>query len=1038
MSNENSSFYTHTLSGDDWLLRRGGAELDVTMVSTDDWISATVPGNIQSDLENTRQLLPLWYGAGDSGLLDVCLNGWWYKKSIIVEKRATERYTLVFGGVDYACDIYFNDVFICHHEGMFKQFTADVTANIRPEEENILCIYIYPMPEELTTWLVNSDGAMSGEGTDYFFVEANNQIRKTLKGLKSPSVCSYDWGTNIYTLGIWRDVFLEGTGIVRADWLQVKTSLDTEYKVATIEPILELNSSDDTLLSLEYRIIGPNCDYTFHHSTELVSGFSKVPFSFELVQPALWWPTGYGEQPLYTIHVTARNQNDTVTFMKSARFGIRHIQWDLTEGAPENFPNRFALKINGCHVRTMGSNFVTPDLLPGRAGKRAAHFVELAKFCGMNTLRQHGGQPTLPSQACDAADEMGIMLFMDFPIGNCTPESDDIFLQNFTDTVSNIVKQYRNHPSIIEWSGGNELNWYFDPNSDHTALEAQRQAVEAEDDRLFRATCPIYGSRHAPWIYNPELHYKEFNRNITDNFGEIPMMRYGEFGCQTPANLESWLRDIPEASRWPVRLDDPILIRKNAVQAVFSPHAWMLLPTIENLFGPIDSIDNAVRAGQFLGAEGIRYMMDALRAMGKQLGGFTSWDYNEPWSNAAGSYLVDYDGAPVMAFHFARQALEPISLQLKYDSIKFNFFSATPIVLRLVSDSPTSVEGLHWKMVVRDRYGEAYHTLEGRAGINPHETLYLAEQDITPPELMRMGPVFCELSLRDSTGCLLCERLHIFVPEGVDYPLRGLIYETGDRQFGIPYVTTSMTPGRVRQTEIELEQIEWACEDNWEICTLSVKNSGCMTALFIHPESITQYRADIFVENDHMFIPPNESRQLIIRSHPSEHPLSSLGFIVGGWNTNKIRVEPDEIVLFHFGTKNGTCREYALKSNRQTDFIATERTIDTSLLYYCQQETTSFTFESMVTGAAKLTLAIADVALSGCSVLVTLNESTENLKIPSGYGIQHENPEHYAQPLTLPVAFDNNVLLIGENTLTVSVDDGWFSWDALILMLETI
>ena len=43
-------------------------------------------------------------------------------------------------------------------------------------------------------------------------------------------------------------------------------------------------------------------------------------------------------------------------------------------------------------------------------------------------------------------------------------------------------------------------------------------------------------------------------------------MRNGEFGTNSPANLESWYKYIPEGSRWPIDNNDPILLRKNALR----------------------------------------------------------------------------------------------------------------------------------------------------------------------------------------------------------------------------------------------------------------------------------------------------------------------------------------------------------------------------------------------------------------------------------------------------------------------------------------
>ncbi len=1019
------------LSGRDWSIYRGGeSELSGEGISR---IPATVPGNIQSDLENARLLTPLWYGEGDPGLLDVCLSGWWYEKRFFVPDDGYARHTLVLEGVDYACELYLNGVHLGHREGMFLRFFVDVTEALRPGEENLLKVFIHPMPEELAPWLVNSDGKLSGEGTDYFFVEANNAIRRRLKGLKSPANCSYDWGTNIYTLGLWKDVYIESTGSVRIDYLQIKTVLSDGYEKAAVTPVLELCSAGALSGTLRVTVSGPGCELIANCPVEIPAGpFKLTGEALTIENPALWWPTGHGEQSLYSLKAELLGPDGGLLHSREASFGLREVRWEQVEGAPQDFPNPFALVLNGRRIRTMGSNIVSPDLLPGRIDEKGVRVIELAKECGMNTLRQHGGQVIYPDEMYDAADRLGVLLLVDFPIANCVPENEPVFLENFSKTVSDIVKQLRNHPAIVEWSGGNELNWYFDQSADHTALRVQEQAVSSEDDRVFRPTCPIPGSRHAPWVYTPELHYDEFNRDITDNFGEIPLMRYGEFGCQTPANLETWLRDIPEASRWPISNEDPVLIRKNAVQAVFSPHAWLMLPTIEDLFGPMESIGDCIKAGQFLGAEGTRYMMDALRAMGKRLGGFTNWDYNEPWPNGAGSFLVDYDGVPVMMYHFVKQALAPVALQLKYDSLKFNFFKATPVQLRLVSDAPERMAGLRWKAVLRDRFGKVYLERSGRADIDPLETAWLSELDVTPPAWVRMGPVFCELTLRDNGGAVLGERLHVFAPQGVEHPLSGLLYEVADRPFGVPYVTTGMVPGRVKQTELVLEESRFTEDGENEYASFALKNTGEMTALFVKAEPMTAYRTDLFIDNDFCFIPPGESRTISVRCRKNGNiPLSRTGFAFAGWNTNAAERTPDEKVLLYMGTRNHTCREYAKDGNREVR--ADGRSISPEQVRYLADGPVSFLFDSDWDGPAVLTLNLSDTSKEGGAVRISLGGFETELSLPEGYGLQKENPEQLAQSAALTVRLPAGSLSKGSCRLKIELVSGWFTWDSLFL-----
>lgn len=1035
------------LSGQDWFICK---DSDGDISCTDQWIPATVPGNIQADLESAHRLKPLWYGMGDPALVNVARTNWIYSKEFNAPLTMKDKHIkLVFDGIDYTSEIWLNGIKIGKHEGMFQKFGFDVTDIVKFNEKNRLIVKIMKMPEELLPYILGSDGKLSGDGTPYFFVEANNKTRQVLKGLKSPANFSYDWGTNIWTLGIWKDVRLEASGPAKIQWVQVKSKLGDGFQSASVHVKLEVDSKEAYEVSAAFKIAGNGKEITASVPVTLKKGINFVNAQLTVENPALWWPNGYGEQPMYELQsCLVAAKNDCIHDSKNTRFGIRDIRWEQVEGAPEDFSNPFRLILNGTPIRTMGSNLVAPDLLYGRIGDRGAHYIRMAKECNMNTLRQHGGQVIFPEKMYDAADEMGIMLLVDFPIANCVPESDPEFLANFEETLRNIVKQLRNHPSIIEWSGGNELDWYFKKDADHTALQVQRKVVSEGDDRLFRPTCPIAGSRHAPWDYNPKFHYKQFNMDIKDNFGIIPMMRYGEFGCQTPANLEVWHRDIPPESQWPINEDDPVLIRKNAVNAVFAKDFWLAKGVIDELFGEQENLEMLIKSGQFIGAEGVRYMMDALRAKGKALGGFTNWDYNEPWPNGAGSFMIDYNGRPLMMYYFVKQALEPLSLQLKYDSILYDIFAGTEIELLLVSDAPDEVSGLKWSWIGRDRRGEIFGQSLGTASIKPHETVQLQKIKINPPVKTLLGPVIIELYLYNEDGEKISERVHVFGAEGARGPLNGLVKTNRkDNDYGVPFVTTAITGGPLASTVIRLLSSRSYIAGDMERLELEIKNDGNMTALFCEIHPILEYRTDLYIDNNFAFIPPREIRKITV-SAPLRN-MEGLSLLQTGWNMNcwnaeSIKLDPSEDVILSMGRRDSMCREFSgyfeNKAEISSGAVYKGKRIEAAAVSHVMQDTITFCFdvkEEQLMKRSRLRIHTCDQHSEDETELeIKINEAVYQNKLQKGLGAQNTNPAQLAFPETVTVELSADLLKPGTNTVEITVkNDGWFTWDALDMVI---
>ena len=181
-----------------------------------------------------------------------------------------------------------------------------------------------------------------------------------------------------------------------------------------------------------------------------------------------------------------------------------------------------------------------------------------------------------------------------------------------------------------------------------------------------------------------------------------------------------------------------------------------------------------------------------MRRGGQRIGGMTTWDFNEPWPNAAGSCLIDYDGRPKMMYDFLKQAMAPISLSLKYDTPFYPLDTGMKVELFLISDAPQRAENLRWKWLARDRRGTVFAQNAGTASISPLEVQSLGEVQLKPPAKTIFGPLFMELRLEDAHGRLLTERMHIFGLANLPTPLAQLVRNRGaDPDDDASQITTS-------------------------------------------------------------------------------------------------------------------------------------------------------------------------------------------------------------------------------------------------------
>lgn len=1045
------------LSGSDWFIRKaslseaGEKPLEPGVVDGD-WVQACVPGNIQADLERAHLLSPLWYGLGDPRLADVARKDWWYRKDFrIPDGRLGEFATIVFDGVDHQCEVWVNGKLLGKHEGMYKRFWFDVSELLLKDRPNRLEVKIARMPESLDAVFASSDVPGGGE-----VIKAANAVRQCLKDLKSPANCAWDWAFAVWTLGIWKDVRLELTGPARIEWVRVQTQLSESYTSAKVKATLEISSRESRRVRGVFRITGPGTSVERFVEATLEKGPNEIAAQIPVEHAALWWPNGQGEQPMYTLQASLVDpETGALSDRRTTRFALREIVWEQAPGAPADFPNPLKLVMNGRQIRQMGSNLLPPDLLFGRIDHRGDRLIEQVHAAGMNMLRVWAAGVILPESTYDRADDLGIMLMQGFALANCTPETDSVFLGNLEATVTSIVKQLRNHPCIVEWSGGNEMDWQ--QGTDHPALRLMERVVRQCDGRMLRATEPAQGSaRHGTYTYVYENEPEPYltwlgagkEKNLYEVYDGFNAMRLSEFGTNSPAHLEVWHQTIPPRSQWPLdNWNDPVLIRKNVFWGAVLPQNWLHKEITESLFGPLDSLESLVRAGQFLGAEGLRYAIDSLRRAGPEIaGGFMSWDLNEPWPNGAGSYMIDFYGRPLMNYFFAAQALAPISLNLKYDNLLFDQTNGLRAEVWIVSDAPVPASGLKWKWLARDHRGRVFGTGEGGASVNPIESLKVGEISVKPPAATGFGPVFVEMQLTDSSGRVLIERIHAFGAKGRPATLAGLLQNKEDDRDD---VGDELQNQPVSRTRLDVSVSSVQTRGNHDELEMRITNMGTMTALFCEPHPLIEYRTDLEIANCCLCVPPGESRRLLVRAPAAADRLSlaETGWRISCWNAPDVVIVPSADVLLSLGRKDAMCREYfgygdAIKPVAKNPLLQGRRPDPNGVPYQLAPKSPlrfSFTIDpERSQQPARLRINSADQSREVKPVLrVEVNGWTRELDMPAGLGSQNIEPCRLAFPATAQMMIPAQVFKAGSNLLTVEiVNEGWITWDSLDLVAE--
>lgn len=148
--------------------------------------------------------------------------------------------------------------------------------------------------------------------------------------------------------------------------------------------------------------------------------------SISLPHPQLWWPNGYGEQPLYRFEVRVEKEGRVLS-QKAENLGIRTLrivetidepgsEWEQLSKRLQSLPqyadtdqneifSRFAVVVNGQPILMKGAAWVPCEpLLRRKRRKKSESSIRLAKDAGANAIRVWGGGILEQDAFYDACD----------------------------------------------------------------------------------------------------------------------------------------------------------------------------------------------------------------------------------------------------------------------------------------------------------------------------------------------------------------------------------------------------------------------------------------------------------------------------------------------------------------------------------------------------------------------------------------------------------------------------------------------------------
>jgi beta-mannosidase len=648
------------------------------------WYESTVPGAVQLDVMKAEKYRQPWWYADNVKQFNWMEDVWFTYKTTFKrpELKNGKRFFFFSKGIDYRFKIILNGKTLWEQEGMFTYVNIDLTDDL--QDRNELRIVLYPVPK-----LGFDDPA-----------DDPDRYRKNARESVKPAVSyRWDWHPRCVTRGIWDETYLIVRSPVRLNEVFLSYTLNDELTKAHINVNIEGTQVSGkyyqwTLKSPDGKTVLEKQGVLFRDSSQIES---------ELVSPILWWPNGYGNPNLYTSEFVLLDNDKRELEHLSGRTGFRRIRLIMNEKlwndewifpATSAFPPS-CLEVNNRRIFGKGSNWVHPEVFIGTiTPERYYEQLVLAKNANFNLLRVWGGGIVNKEAFFDICDEMGILVWQEFPLAcNVYPDK-TAYLKVLEQEAVSIVKRVRKHACLAIWSGGNELYWGGMTNQSLPFRLLNSVCYRLNPQTPFIDTSPFCGVGHGHYLF----YDADINKEVFQWMIEARRTAYTEFGVPGMSNLDVLKSIIPADELFPPR--GSAWTTHHGLSA-WRKTSWMELETFRKYFGEPQSLEELVKYSQLMQCEGLKFIYEEARRQKPYCSMAINWCYQEPWPSAANNSLINWPNVIKPAYYHVADACRPVLASMRVPKFEWDEGEDFTGDLFLLNDAYEQIEPVRLTVVLQ-------------------------------------------------------------------------------------------------------------------------------------------------------------------------------------------------------------------------------------------------------------------------------------------------------------------------------------------------
>lgn len=643
---------------------------------------AKIPGNIHSDLLANNLIANPFYSNNELALKWIENENWTYETQFTLSDRELNSgfINLTFEGLDTYAKVWLNNNLVLSTENMFVAKTIDIKPFALLKNE---------LRIEFKSAIKTAEPIYDSH---YIRLPADNDRNTKATSVftrKAPYQYGWDWGPRLVGVGIWRPVYLElsSRALVKENRLY-QNSLSEEsaiihfdLKVDSPEPFdaeLEIYNQDNLLISKKITIL---------------NGENNISELFEIKNPKLWWPNGYGEPYLYSF--TAKINSESLNWEQNYSIGFRTIE---LERKKDSIGESFSFLVNKIPVYIKGANYIPQDAFPSNTTE-ADHeqLLSLVKSAHMNMLRIWGGGIYESDEFYNLCDKLGIMVWQDFMFACSLYPADSAFLKNVETEADFQIKRLRDHASLALWCGNNEMNelwhnwgyqkaYHYSPEDSANVWKDYHKIFnvllpnmisELNPQTAYLESSPVIGWGHEESLKSGDSHYWGvwWGKQPFEIYQEKIPRFSSEFGFQSLPHINTIL-SFTDSSQLDLFSDDMKAHQKSSIGN------QTILDYLPQYYPEPDNFEEMIYISQLLQAYGMDLAFVAQRMANPRCMGTLYWQLNDCWPGLSWS-SVDYHKQKKATHYMAQEDFGTFLLQ---SEIKNNQLST-----KIVSDSLQSV-----------------------------------------------------------------------------------------------------------------------------------------------------------------------------------------------------------------------------------------------------------------------------------------------------------------------------------------------------------